>query len=126
MPAYFKGRLDIFVISVFLGGAVSAVLFQYRGDQLSRYFDLPAVHKGLFLLLILAYALPTLSAYLALYLINRVVIRVFGVTELDHYRRRIAKVLVEGLICSKHIEANPRDLVEEVAWLSLRKYWRPE
>jgi hypothetical protein len=126
MPAYFRGRLDIFVVSAFVGGAVSAVLFQYRSDQLSRYFDLPVLHKFLFPLLVLAYALPTLCAYLVLYLVNKLSIYIFGGTELDQGRRRAAKRLVEALIRSQSTVADPIDLVDEAAWLSLQEYWRSE
>jgi len=126
VPAYCRKRSELFTISVFLGGAVSAIAFRYHADQISSYFDLPALHRYLNVFLILAYLLPPLVFYAGLYLLNGLFVRLFGKIELNERRKAILKTLLEALLSGQTLLADPGDLLEEVAWISLRRYWRPE
>ena len=126
MPAYCTNRSELFLISLFLGGAVSAVAFQYHGDGISRYFDLPALHGYLNVFLVLAYLLPPLVFYLGIYLLNAVLVRLLGKSELDEHRKVILRELTAAAFSGQAVNADPSDLVEERAWTSLKKYWRPK
>ncbi len=126
MPAYCRKRAELFTISLFLGGAVSAVVFRYHGDQTSSYFDLRPLHRYLNLLLILTYLLPPLVFYCGMYWLNALLVRLFGKIALNQQRKAILKRLVEASLSNEVVNADPADLVEEVAWESLNRYWRPE
>jgi hypothetical protein len=125
MPAYCRKRLELFTISVFLGGAVSAVVFRYHADEISLYFDLPALHRYLNIFPILAYLLPPLVFYSGIYSLNYFLVRFFGKIELYEQRKAILKRLLDASLSNQVVNANPSDLVEEAAWESLKKYWRP-
>jgi hypothetical protein len=125
MPAYCKSRSDLFLISLFLGGAVSTVAFQYHGDAISRYFDTPALHKYLNMFLVLAYLLPPLIFYCGMYLLNGMLVRLLGKSELNEKRRAILRQLIGAVFSEQSVNADPVDLVGEAAWTSLKKYWRP-
>ena len=124
MALYCRKRLELFGISTFFGLAVSAVVFQYYGNEISSNFDMPALHKYLILFLILAYLVPTLVFHLALYSLNALLVRSFGKVELNEQRHAILGKLLIASISKQVVDANPSDLVEEVAWISLKKYWR--
>lgn len=126
MPAYCRKRSELFTISAFLGGAVSAVAFRYYPDRISAYFDLPVFHAYLNILLVLAYLLPPLVFYTGLYWLNGLLVRLFGRTELNERKKTILKTLIEATLSGQPLSADPNDLLEEVAWTSLNKYWRPE
>jgi hypothetical protein len=126
MPAYCRKRSELFTIAVFLGGAVSAVAFRYYPDKISSYFDLRVLHTYLNILLVLAYLLPPLVFYAALYLLNALLVRLFGKTELNERKKIILKTLLDATLSGQTLSADPSDLLEEVAWVSLKKYWRPE
>src|SRR2546430_5157445 len=126
MPAYCTNRSELFLISLFIGGGVSTIPFQYHGDAISRYCDLPASHGYLNVSLVLAYLLPPLGFYCGLYLLNMVLIRLFGKSELDKLRKAILSDLTVAALSAQVIDADPCDLVEELAWTSLKKYWRPK
>jgi hypothetical protein len=126
MPAYCRKRSELFTISLFLGGAVSAVAFRYYPDKISSYFDLPIFHTYLNILLVLAYLLPPLVFYAGLYSLNGLLVRLFGKIELLEQKKTILKTLFEAILSGRTLSANPGDLLEEVAWISLKKYWRPE
>jgi hypothetical protein len=126
MPAYCTKRSDLFLISLFLGGAVSAVAFQYHGDGIYRYFDLPALDGYLNVFLVLVYLLPPLVFYLGMYLLNMVLTHLLGKSELDEHRKAILRELTAAAFSGKAVVADPSDLVEELAWTSLNKYWVPK
>jgi hypothetical protein len=126
MPAYCTKRSDIFLISLFLGGAVSAVAFQYHGDGISTYFDLPALHGYLNVFLVLVYLLPPLVFYLGMYLLNAALVRLLGKSALDEHRKAILSELIAAALSGQAVDAGPSELVEELAWTSLKKYWRPK
>jgi len=126
MPAYCTKRSELFAIAVFLGGAVSAIAFRYHADQISSYFDLRILHAYLNILLVLAYLLPPLVFYAGLYSLNGLLVRLFGKIELNERKKTILKTLFEAISSGQTLSANPVDLLEEVAWISLKKYWRPE
>jgi hypothetical protein len=124
MAPYCRKRLELFGISTFFGLAVSAVVFQYYGNEISAHFDIPTLHRYLILFLILAYLLPTLVFYLALYSLNALLVRSFGKVELNEQRHAIVRSLLLASLSKQVLDADPADLVEEVAWISLKKYWR--
>ena len=124
MPAYFRKRSDLFTTSVFLGGAVSAIVFLYGSGQISSYFDVCPLHRFRFALLIAAYLLPTLAAYMILYLLNRLCMLAFGRAELEEIQRGIVRVLIGSELSGRTVAADPGDLIEEFAWSRLRRYWR--
>src|SRR5882724_8385964 len=126
MPAYCSKRSELFTISGFLGGAVSAVAFRYRADQISSYFDLPVLRRYSIVPLILTYLLPTLIFYISCYSLNGLLIGRFGASEFNEQRKRIVKTLLDATLSGEGLMANPVDLLEEHAWISLKKYWRPE
>jgi len=126
MAPYCRKRLELFGISTFFGLAVSAVVFQYYGNALSSYFDMPPLHRYLILFLILAYLVPTLAFYLALYSFNALLVRFLGKVELNEQRRAILGKLLIATLSKQVMDADPSDLVEEAAWISLKKYWRPK
>jgi hypothetical protein len=126
MPAHCTTRSGVFTFSAFVGGAVSAVIFRYRFSEMLLYFDLPILHKLLFLFLVLAYVLPTLVLYILFYLSNRFFIHLFDSTELGEMRKRIFRSLIDASIHQQSVHAKPADLTEETAWTSTNKYWRPE
>lgn len=126
MAPYYRKRLELFGISTFFGLAVSAVVFQYYGNAISSYFDLPALHWSLIPLLILAYLVPTLVFYLSLYLLNALLVRSLGKVELNEQRHAILGKLLIASLSKQVVDADPSDLVEEVAWISLKRYWRPK
>jgi hypothetical protein len=109
MPAYFRKRSELFSIAIFFGLAVSAVVFQYHGNELSSYFDLPAFR-----------------GYLGMYVLNIPLIRSLGKVELNEQRKVILGMLLDSWLSEQAVTADPTDLVEEAAWISLKKYWRPE
>lgn len=125
MPAYCKKRSELFTISVFLGSAVSAVVFRYHADEISRYFSLSALHRYINVSLILTYLLPSLVFYLGVYSLNYFLVRLFAKGELYEQRKAILRRLLVATLSNQVVNANPGDLVEEVAWESLKKYWRP-
>ena len=126
MPAYCSKRSELFTISGFLGGAVSAVAFRYRADQISSYFDLQVLHRYSIIPLVLSYLLPTLVFYLGCYSLNGLLIRKFGTNEFNEQRKAIMKRLLDAALSGESLTANPVDLLQEHAWISLKKYWRPE
>jgi len=126
MPAYCSKRPELFTISGFLGGSVSAVAFRTRADQISAYFDLPALHRYSIAPLILAYLLPTLVFYIGCYALNGLLIRRFGTTKFNEQRKGIMKMLLGATLSGEGLMADPIDLLDEHAWISLKKYWRPE
>ncbi len=126
MPAYCRKRSELFTISVFLGGAVSTVVLRYHGDQISSYFDLRVLHSYLNVFRILAYLLPPLFFYLGIYSLNRLLVRFFGKTGLTEQKKLILIKLVNAVLSKQAVNADPSDLLEEVAWTSLKRYWRPQ
>jgi len=126
MAPYCRKRLELFGISTFFGLAVSAVVFQYYGNEISSYFDVSVLHRYLILFLILAYLVPTLVFYLALYSLNALLVRSLGKVELNEQRRAILRKLLIASLSKQTVDADSNDLVEEVAWISLKKHWRPE
>lgn len=126
MPAYCRKRAELFTISVFLGGAVTAVAFGYYRDQIRSYFDMFALHSYLNLFLVCTYLLPALVFYSAIYWLNALLVRLFGSVALDEQRKAILKRLIESSFSNQALYAEPVDLVEEVAWESLGKFWRAE
>jgi len=126
MAPYCRKRLELFGISTFFGFAVSAVVFQYYGNQIYSYFDMSPLHRYLILFLIVAYLVPTLVFHLALYSLNALLIRSLGKVELNEQRHTILGKLLIASLSKQVVNADPSDLVEEVAWISLKKYWRPE
>ncbi len=126
MPAYCTKRAELLTISLFLGGAVTGVAFGYYRDQVRSYFDLLAIHKYLNFFLFFIYLLPPLVFYSGMYCINTLLVRVFGKVVLNEQRKAVLKRLVEASSSNQVLNADPSDLVEEVAWESLNRYWRPE
>ena len=126
MPAYCTNRSELFLLSLFLGGAVSAVAFQYHGDDISKYFDMRVLHRYVNFFLVLTYLLPPLIFYAGLYPLNTVLVRLLGKTQLDERRKQIIRKLAAAALSKQAVDVDPADLVEEAAWTSLRKYWRPE
>jgi len=131
MALYCRKRLDLFGISTFFGLAVSAVVFQYYGNEIRSYIGTRALHRQLghvstLIVLVIVYLLPTLPLYLALYLMNVFLVRFFGKVELNQQRRMIIRKLLDAALSNRAITADPSNLVEEVAWTTLKKYWRPE
>jgi hypothetical protein len=126
MAPYCRKRLELFGISTFFGLAISAVVFQYYGNGIQSYFDMRALHGYLILFLILAYLLPTLAFYLGLYSFNALLVRSFGKDELNEQRKFILGKLIAASLSEQALDADPIDLVQEVAWISLNEYWRPK
>ncbi len=126
MPAYCRKRSELFTISVFFGGAVTGVVFGYYRDPVRSYFDLLALHRYLNVFLTFTYLLPPLVFYFGMYCLNAVLIRLFGKIVLNEQRKTILRRLVEASLSNQVLNADPGDLTEEVAWESLKKYWRPE
>jgi hypothetical protein len=126
MPAYCSKRPELFTISVFLGGSVSAVAFRTRADQISSYFDLPVLHRYSIAPLVLAYLLPTLIFYIGFYVLNGLLIRRFGAAKFNEQRKNDMKMLLDATLSGKSLMADPSDLLDERAWISLKKYWRPK
>ena len=63
--------------------------------------------------------------YLALYSLNALLVRSFGKVELNEQKHTILRTLLVSSLSKQVVDADPSDLVEEVAWISLKKYWRP-
>jgi F0F1-type ATP synthase membrane subunit a len=126
MPAYCRKRSELFTISVFLGGAVTGVVFGYYRDQIRSYFDLFSLHRYLTVFLIFTYLLPPLVFYSAIYCLNALLVRLFGNIVLNEQRKAILKSLVEAALTNQVLNVDPSDLVEEVGWESLNRYWRPQ
>ena len=129
MALYCRKRLELFGISTFFGLAVSAVVFQYYGNELFSYLGTRALHRHLssfstIVVLIILYLLPTFPLYLAIHSLNAFLVRSFGKVELDEQRRAILKKLLHAWLSNGTVSADPTDLVEAVAWGSLKKYWR--
>lgn len=118
--------LRSFPNSLFIGGAVSTVAFQYHGDDISKYFDILALHKYLNVFLVLAYLLPPLIFYCGIYLLNGMLVRLLGKRELNEEQNAILGRLIAAVLSKQVVEADPADLVGEAAWTSLKKYWRPK
>lgn len=126
MPAYCSKRSEILAISVLLGGAVSTVLLRFQGDRISSYFDLRALHSYLNFFRIVSYLLPPLACYLAIYAVNTLLVRFLGKARLAEQQRAILGKLIRAFLSKDAVEADPSDLVEQIAWTSLKKFWRPE
>jgi hypothetical protein len=122
MPAYCNKRSELFTISGFLGGSVSAVAFRYRADQISSYFDLPVLHKYSIVPLVLSYLLPTLVFYVGCYSLNGLLIRLFGTSEFNEQRKGIMKRLLDATLSGESLMANPVDLLQEHAWISQPRF----
>jgi len=105
---------------------VSTVAFQYHGDDISRYFDIPTLHRYLNIFLVLAYLLPPLMFYCGMYLLNVMFVRLLAKRELDEKRHVILRQLITAVLSKQAVNADPVDLVGEMAWTSLRKCWRPK
>jgi hypothetical protein len=126
MASYCANRSELFLIALFLGGAVSAIAFQYHGDDISKYFDIRVLHGYLNFFLVLTYLLPPLIFYSGLYPLNAVLVRFLGKTQLHEQRKQILRKLTAAALSKQVVDVDPADLIEEVAWTSLKKYWRPE
>jgi hypothetical protein len=126
MPAYCTKRSELLTISVLLGGAVTGVAFGYYRDPIRSYFDLLPLHKWVNAFLFFTYLLPPLIFYSAMYCLNTLLVRLFGEIALNEQRKVILKRLVEASLSSQVLNPDPGDLVEEVAWTSLKEYWRPK
>jgi len=126
MAAYCTKRSEILAISVLLGGAVSTVLLRFHGDQISSYFDLRVLHSYLNVFRIISYLLPPLVCYLAIYSLNALLVRLLGKTRLAEQQKAILRKLVHAVLSKQAVDADPNDLVEQVAWTSLKKFWRPQ
>ena len=87
---------------------------------------MPTLDGYRILFLILTYLVPTLVLYLALYSLNALLVRSLGKVELNEQRHAILRKLLISSLSKQVVDADPADLVEEVAWISLKKYWRPE
>lgn len=124
VSAYFRKRADLFTASLFLGGAVSAIVFSYGSREISSYFDVGPLHRVRFAFLIAAYLLPTLAAYTALYLLNRMCMLALGRTGLEEIERSIVRALIDSALSGRVVVADPEDLLGEMAWDRLRRYWR--
>jgi len=125
MPGYCSKRSEIFTISVFLGGGVSTIILRYYGDQISSYFDLGVLHHYLIIFRIISYLLPPLFFYIGIYALNTILVRVFGKIALVEQQKAILTKLVNATLSKQLVNADPADLVEEVAWTSLSRYWQP-
>ena len=126
MPAYCTKRSELLAISVLLGGAVTGVAFGYYRDQIRSYFDLLALHKYLDFFLFSAYLLPPLTFYWLMYSLNGLLMRLFGKAKLNERRKATLKRLLEAHLSNQFHHADPSDLEEELAWTSLKKFWRPK
>lgn len=126
MPTYCRKRLELFTIALFLGGGVSAVLFQYHGNEIYSHFDLRALHRYLSVLLVSAYLLPSLVFYIAIHLLNAWLIRSLGQTELIKQKKAILAKLVKAGLSTQPVYTDSGDLLKEVAWASLNRYWSAE
>lgn len=123
--------MELFGITTFFGLAVSAVVFQYYGNELFSYVGTHAFHRHLsrfstIVVLILIYILPTFPFYVAIASLNSLLVRSLGKTDLDEQKKSILKRLLCAWLSSEAVTADPNDLVEAVAWASLKKYWRPK
>ncbi len=125
MAGYCRKRSELFTISVFLGGGVSTVILRYYSDQISSYFDLGVLHRYLIIFRILVYLLPPLLFYTAVYSLNTLLVRLFGTVGLIEQKKAILTKLVNAALSKQVVDADPADLLEEVAWTSVSKYWRP-
>jgi len=61
-----------------------------------------------------------------MYPLNAVLVRLLGKTQLKEQRKAILTKLIAAALSKQAVDVEPGDLVEEVAWLSLKKYWRPK
>jgi hypothetical protein len=122
MPAYSRKRLELFTIALFLGGSVSAVLFQYHGNEIYTHFDLGSLHRCLSVLLVSAYLLPSLAFYIAIHALNSLLI--LGRTELTEQKKAILAKLIKAGLSGQVVFTDSGDLLKEVAWASLDRYWR--
>ena len=130
MAPYCRKRLELFGITTFFGVAVSGVVFQYYGNELFSYVGTHAFHRHLnrfstMVVLIVIYILPSLPLYAAISSLNAFLVRSLGKAELDEQRRVILKRLLYAWLQGETVTADPSDVVEAVAWASLKKYWRP-
>jgi hypothetical protein len=116
----------VLTLAIFIGGSLSAVIFRYRSDRIASYFGLPILSRFQLVFLFSAYVLPVLCSYLVFYLLNRILIRVFDSNELQEAKRSIAEALLDAASRQGEVYANPTNLMEETAWIDLKKYWRPK
>jgi hypothetical protein len=123
--AHCKTRWDVLTLALFVGLAVSAVIFQYRSNQISSYVESSVLKGGEFAVLFAIYVLPVLCSYLILYFLNRFLIRVFDSSELKVAQKAIVKDLLIAANRKQEIYVKPTNLFEETAWLTLSRYWRP-
>jgi hypothetical protein len=87
---------------------------------------MPALHRYSITPLILAYLFPTLIFYIGCYALNGLLICRFGTTKFNEQRKGIMKMLLGATLSREGLMADPIDLLDEHAWISLKKYWRPE
>lgn len=123
MRSHCESRWNVLTLAIFIGGSLSAVIFRYRSDQIASYFGLPILSRFQLAFLFSAYVLPVLCSYLVFYFLNRLLIRVFDSTELQAVKKSIAVALLDAVSRQGEVEVNPTSLIEETAWIDLKKYW---
>jgi hypothetical protein len=121
MPHCFTDRQRLFSVTSVFGSGISAVAFRFFPEQILKL--VPSSWTGPVLLFGI-YLLPVFSAYLIGYYGNRFVIRRLAKPDLLARQDQIMRQLVDGAINRGVIRRFPADLIDEEAWITLRRYWR--
>ena len=118
MTFFFKSRLTIVQVAAGVcgGGAGASILVRVL---LGTDYTVLGVMRVFLLALI-----PTLSLYLLIFFLNRLLIRRFGANELNLARKGILDKLVDASLRSGSVVLKRGDLLEEEAWASLSRFWR--
>jgi hypothetical protein len=64
--------------------------------------------------------------YIATHLLNALLIRSLGRTELTEQKKVILSKLIKASLSTQVAYTDSGDLLKEVAWSSLEKYWRAQ
>lgn len=120
---YFKTREKIFIAAFTLGVPLAGIWFIYRNTETYNYFDIAFLHYVAVFLCILVSLLPSFVLYAFLYLINGLLISAGAPRELRLRQEQIAEALVRATISKATLPKASRDLVDELAWATLKQFW---
>jgi len=124
MQTYLKTRGRLLSVAAPLGTLFSAFLFRVYLDEIRNYFNIGVFGKHQFPVLLAVFVLPIPMAYIALYLLNRLLIWFFGAEDIQDRRRKLLVCLIDAHIFQRTVSYRADDLLDEYAWTSIKPFWR--
>jgi hypothetical protein len=121
---YLKTRGHLLSVASSVGTLFSTVLFTVDLEGIRSYFNVGIFSKHQFPLELALFVLPILSAYILLYLLNRLLILVYGAEDLQDRRRKLLISLVDAYIFQRAVFYRADDLLDEYAWSGIKPFWR--